>query len=203
MAAPRIKIATLIKRLAECRAQPVTIVTRTEPRMRKRDNPFLEAGVIRLAERNGFIGADYQSVVNRQRLREITPTDRRGRVIEFRADKLWNGAGRHVRGNRHLVEHIPTGRLYLVFYPQRTIRDAWQTAEGKPLDPAELKPWLIESSGSQRQETEKQIEWRLIGLDNLVSITMSGRQYVLVPPTCACRSTRTCKPKPSKCGSKS
>lgn len=171
--------------LASQRTQPVMIVTRTTVRMKKRGNPLAGHGVIKRAGRNGFIGANYASVVNRQRDREQQPIDAEGNVRHFFASSLWRGRGEHVEGNRHLVRHRDTRELYLVFYPRANAQgepvEMWTRYHRADTDqeiPVELvDPWLLKSNGSRRQRTEKPIPWRAIALSSLEYIRLAGTLY--------------------------
>lgn len=170
-----ITFARLAELLVDQPTQPVTLVTRTVPEMRKRGNPFLERGLYCLACRNGFIGARYQSVVNRQRGREERPKDKRGEIIPFRSMGLWNGQGERVPGNRHLVRHKTKGSVYLVFYPQQEFWRRYETSDTLEILPAEeVEPWLKRSSGSTRQGTEKKIHWKTLHPQSLLRIKMQG-----------------------------
>lgn len=158
----------------------VTLVTATEPKMNqkhretKAPNPFLGQRVLRMAERHCILGASYENVVNNQRGRE-------GHPVEFKAESLWNGAGEHVEGSRNVVRHKGTGNLYLVFYPHRegsVMQDTW-TVNGIEIQPSELTPYLPPVSGSKRQETDREVLWRTVSLENVVQITIYGETYMV------------------------
>jgi hypothetical protein len=158
----------------------VTLVTATEPKMNRKHretnapNPFFGRRVRRMAERHCIIGASYENAVNNQRRRE-------GHPVEFKAESLWNGAGEHVEGSRNLVRHKVTGNLYLVFYPHRegsVMQDTW-TVDGTEIDQSELAPYLPPVSGSKRQETEREIPWRTVALENVVRVTVRGETYMV------------------------
>lgn len=176
-----------VRGLALQPTQPVSLVTRTIPEMIMRGNPFAARGILKYEGRSGFIGADYKSVVMRQRRRENRPTDESGQVIRFRPSSLWNGRGEHVRGNRHLVRHVDTGELYLVFYQAHDAKGRtkhlWQRFEFTDTcdtaDASDVRPWLIESNVSERQLTRKKIPWRVIALKSIVRIRMNGVLYAL------------------------
>lgn len=158
----------------------VKLVTATEPKMNqkhretKAPNPFLGKRVLRMAERHGIVGASYENAVDNQRVRE-------GHGVVFKAESLWNGAGEHVEGSQALVRHRGTGKLYLVFYPHRedsVMQDAW-SVDGEEVASDILKPYLAPSTGSKRQETEREIQWRTIALENVAQIQMNGEIYVI------------------------
>lgn len=178
------------------RTEPVTIMTRTEPKMKsgRKDketgeypNPFItsdkESKVERLALRNYFIGASYESVVNRQRVRE-------DHGEYFTAEELWGGHGERV--NKFVVRHKGNGKLYLACKApnQRdnpgladTIESRYQWKDtGLPLTEDEetaYKEWLPKPSASKRQETDKAIHWRTVELKNIEYVRIGGREYTL------------------------
>lgn len=158
----------------------VRVITATEPKMNQKHrdtrapNPFLGKRVLRMAERHGIVGASYENAVGNQRARE-------GHEVAFKAESLWNGAGEHVDGSQALVRHTGTGKLYLVFYPHRedsVMQDAW-TVDGEEVQGDALKPYLPTPSGSKRQETEREIQWRTIALENVAQIQIGGETYVV------------------------
>jgi hypothetical protein len=172
-----ITIEQLKARIAERKgATAVSIVTTTEPKMRKTGNPYM-GRVRRIASRSGMLNANYENSVNRQRAREDHPE-----AGEFNANALWNGKGEHIAPS--IVRHTVKGEEYLVFFPTRTTdegkpianQDLWlldgQPVEGETLE--HIKSFLCESGGSKRQETEKAIPWRVIKLENVAQVTMGG-----------------------------
>jgi len=176
-----------LRRVLEARrgARIVTLVSVTTPAMRKKDNPFFGL-VERVVRRNGMCGANYESSVNRRRVKEEQPTDDEGIVLQFTALPLpW---GQH--DGPFFVKHTPKGacqeRLYLKFLPNRNLEEQWRNAVTKqPLNPSQvelLKPFLRTSGGSSRQEIDNQVEWRTIALDSIEQITIDGELYVLDHP---------------------
>ena len=158
----------------------IGLVTSTEPKMNKKNretgeaNPFLNCMVRRIAHRNGIIGASYENAVNNQRKREEHPE-----AGEFRAESLWNGKGRHIGSSKILVEHTDSGKRYLVFYPSRTqaiLNDVWYV-DNQETELNDLKPYLPPVSKSTRQETDKEITWRVIALDSIISLSLNGKTY--------------------------
>ena len=172
----------LVELLRPARTQPATLVTRTEPRMRRTGNPYLARGVVRIARRNGFLGADYARVINRQRAREAARRDAPATFPLLVAEQLWRGAGQHVPGHRHLVRHTGTGAMYLVFYPQHTLQDRYEYADtGRGIPRSRIARWLYESRPASRAGTDKPIHWRTFALEHVLQITLGGATYDLEP----------------------
>lgn len=162
----------LAKALANFKgASFVNVVTKTTPRVKK-TCPYNK--VVRLASRNGMIGASYENAVNNQRGRESHP-------VQFKADSLWSGAGEHVGDSKCLVRHRASGKLYVAFYPSSSepSDESW-ACDGNTVDKAEVLPYLVSTSGdSGRQETERKVEWRIVSLENIVQLTIHGQTYVI------------------------
>lgn len=175
------------------------LVTRTEPALRAKGNPFHERGVVKYEGRNGFIGADYARAVEAQRAREGKTVFRtRGQMIgaplPFKPRTLWEGMGEHVPNNRHLVRHVATGDLYLVFFPKQdavgevqaiwTRYEALDTCETLPAE--QVTPHLVKDrrggrlEGSKRQKTGKPIAWRLILLEHILRMKVRGSLVAIV-----------------------
>lgn len=184
--------------LVEQPTQPVMIVTRTEPPLRK-GCPLKDRGVVKVESRNGFIGADYASVVENQRAREGKTVYRtRGQQIglhlPFKPSRLWEGMGEHVPGNRHLVRHRATNEHYLVFYPKQdakgVVQAIWTRYEAldtcETIAAEEVTPWLakfrggVRLEGSARQGVSKRIAWRLILLENILRMRVRGSLVAIV-----------------------
>lgn len=160
-----------------------TMLTVTRPKMLKnsRDdgtpNPY-PLGVERLTWRNVTLGVNYGNAVNNQRQRE-------GNAEEFNPEGLWpskefpNGAGE--RCGTYLVRHRGNGKRYFAIRPASDAEtgnplpskfDQWRdVATGKILDVETLRGFLPKPSEQPAtQETEKQIAWRTIETDNVLTI---------------------------------
>lgn len=169
--------------LSTQKAQPVGLVTRTPARMKKTGNPYYGRGIVRVADRHVWIGANYQNMVNRRRAiegRPLVPGVSPARIAHFRAESLWGGAGRHLPDNPHFVRHQGSGRLYLCFWPMRVIRDLWLDTCNHVIPPEKLRPWLIASGSSDRQGIKDQVAWRVVALENVEILRMNRRIYLVV-----------------------
>jgi hypothetical protein len=160
-------------------ATAVSIITLTEPKMRKTNNEYY-GRVTRLAERSGMIGGNYENSVNKQREREDIET-------HFIAEQLWQGKGVHV--SSALCYHSVSMEQYLVFYPTRTTpeghpvanRDSWRLDNVEMDDDtlSQVMSFVSEPSDSPKQGTEKQIPWRTIKLRNIIQLKMMGELYII------------------------
>ena len=179
-----ITLAALTKMLTEFRgASFITLTTSTTPKLNQRHrdtralNPYLGKKVQRTATRHVMIGASYeQAVINRRESEGHTAPE------SFKAEALWNGAGRLVEGSKVLVQHQGSGKTYLVFYPYSGAsisQDVW-SVDGTEVSQDDLAPYLPPvSKGAPRQETQEAVVWRTVELSNIVTITMNQETYLL------------------------
>lgn len=138
---------------------PAGIVTQTQPKMRKRGNPF--STVERIAHRNVFLGVNYESCVNNKQERD-------GGERDFESKPLpW---GEHA--GRYFILH--KGKYYLKFYPTGgKPKEEWK-GDGRTIDKSEVEPFLYSSSG------ESPIPWRTVALENVNIINVNKESYHLI-----------------------
>ena len=148
---------------------PVSIITRTTPNMRKAANPYLLCK--KLAIRSGFLGVNYENKVNRQRRKELN-------FAPFIVEDLWAGAGEHI--NSYIVRHRFLGDRYLVFYPMKIIQELYLNTHGQEIPVANIRPYLRSQPAAPKQETEQQIFWRVIKLNNIELLRMNKTAYTIV-----------------------
>jgi hypothetical protein len=177
-----VTVDELVEILASSRTQPAVIVTRTPARMVKRDNPLAARGVQKISVRHGFLGADYASCVDRQRDREQRPVNDNGAIELFAPLSIWNGAGEQLPGNRHLVRHKSTGALYLKWFPLREQSVVYQDSRNRTIPADQVRPYLVKSSPSKRQQLSRPVKWQLIALDHLEIVKANGWSYLVKRP---------------------
>jgi len=173
------------------KAEPVNIITDTPVKMNKGRgenlNPYYEA-VRKLASRPVWIGCNYESVVNRQRVRESQPLAIDGSLEYFHSEDLWHGKG--VMLNQYIARHIDTGELYLAFKPQQrqngsiiiTMQEYYNPATGDKYTPADIgamQEWIPKQGKMDNQEVDRVVYWQILKLTNLKQITISGIIYTL------------------------
>lgn len=151
-----------------------------EPLMADRlENPYY-GRVTCTAKRLGFIGSDYESVVNRQRCREADE----GTVPEpFVAESLWGGNGEHV--TKTICRHKISGKEYLAFLPRQKqagdVVNSWtrynHAVTGQEIDAKAFDDFWPNNDSEGRQGVEIKREWRVIELENIVEITLAGATY--------------------------
>lgn len=137
----------------------VSFVSRTVPVMRKTDNPYF-GRIIKETRVNGVIRWDYQTAVNKQRVRELKePT--------FESEpRAW---GERVPGTP-LIQHKDL--FYLEVKVERA-SSVYLTDDGSEVALDDLKPFLPKK-GEGRQEVEKPVILRDYRLDHIIKIIWHG-----------------------------
>lgn len=149
----------------------VSLIARTDPRMRKGKKPDLNPWfglVAKVSHVNGLIGFKYQNSVNNQRARE-------GHGEEFEAlPRTW---GERIAGTP-LVKHNDT--FYLEIKCEKSIRSEFRHVDtNEKIDRETLQPWLPKRRESQRQQVEREIILRDYKLTSIVELRMHREIYVL------------------------
>lgn len=141
-----------------------TIITETDPRLRKTGNTL---GPVRKVSRvNVCIGFQYSNSVKRQQARE-------GREVEFEAQpRKW---GMRIPGTV-LVCH--NGTLYLETKVERTLGHRYIDANGTEIPEEKVAPFLPARSAS-RQEVDREVIVRDYKLSSIVGIRVGGEDYLV------------------------
>ena len=154
-------------------AKIVTITTKTEPDMPKRNNPY--HGILEKISRiNGIINFIYSNSVNAQR-------DREGHPEEFVAQpRKWGTRLFRLDGTiTPLVEH--NGQFYLEFKVERALGHQYLRRDnGVAVPDEEIRPYLRQHERTSTQGTEKEIILRDYRLSSIVSLTLDGEVYNVV-----------------------
>lgn len=145
------------------------LVSRTAVRMNKKDvatksipNPFI--AVYKIAKTRIEVNGDYEGKVNDNRMLE-------GKERTFEAGSLqWGTAVNNV-----IVEK--DGQRYIKFIQLETDRDPTYVDEnGHPVDYEALKQFLPNYNPPKKQGLETPVDVRTYKLDNVVSLSLNGRQ---------------------------
>lgn len=148
-----------------------TIITRTEPNMRKGGNPFV-GNIFKISRVNGIINWHYVNSVNNQRERE-------GKVADFVPQpRKW---GQRIEGTP-LVEH--KGHHYIELKVERSLGHEYVYANGDSFsteDLQRLQLFLVKSKQPETQQTDKEIILRDYDIGNIIAIVYGGTQYIVVP----------------------
>lgn len=140
-------------------AEFATITTVTIPPMRKTGNPF--ANVTKRCEMNVCFGFNYESSVRRQQTREDLEAD-------FVAQpRKWGK-----RLDLKTVEH--NGKYYITINP-RSVLSVEYFNNGKPIDKADIAPWLQEKTEVSVQGVDAPVVYRNVSADNVKVIKFRGK----------------------------
>ena len=144
----------------------VSVQMATDPKMRKTGNPFF-GRVKKHAIVNCQIQADYENAVNAKRTRE-------GLTADFQAaPRTW---GQRI-GNTCLIEH--KDKMYMAFRALKCLKTTYRDLQGRFLprrDVESLKDYLQKST-SNRQQTDTEIVWRTVTLDNIRRININKQRF--------------------------
>jgi hypothetical protein len=154
-------------------AAPATIVTATEPKMRKTGNPYY-GRVTKLATANVFVNFIYGNAVNRQRLRE-------GGAGDFRPEpRAW---GERIEGTG-LVRHVKAGEGITRYYLEVRYLDSGAkvsyildlgSRSERPIELAEFAEFVPDrASSAEHQGVRKEIVMRDVEVRNIVSLRFNG-----------------------------
>jgi hypothetical protein len=134
--------------------QFVSLISETEPSMRKTGNPFL--GVKKLSNRTGLINANFVSSVRRKMVAAGMDPD------EYVPGSTWQEMVRDSNGKATPVStDKKTGqKFYLRFFPHKT--KSIFVLDGKQIDKKDLKPFLTVSKTADFKPIFNTIEIRNI-----------------------------------------
>jgi hypothetical protein len=152
---------------------PVTFVAVTIPQMKKTNNPYL--GIKKTSTINGMAGADYESQVRTQMLRQgLDP-------MEFKAGPTSAGMK---RVSAVLAYHEEKNKYYLIVSDIRSGSAVYEL-NGQIIDKELLKPFLYEPKPATKQlqagvAPENAISHHRYSIDNIKSININGLQLTVI-----------------------
>lgn len=165
------ELESLLYRTPDCQFISLTAVT--DPKMRKRHNPYPDARKVSLVV--GVINWQYARTVNRQRGREQ-------KRMDFQAvERAWGTRVKHTPLVSHVVGDAGETRLYLEIKIERRSTFYFDRHTHQRLDDAVLAPFLIEPGSQPRQDLEREIVLRDFALAHIAELAMRGEQYTIAP----------------------
>jgi len=152
--------------------RPLAFVAETTPELRT-GNPFGGKTRIhrlrKLSRVSGMVGFRYENSVNNQRMREGTPVDALGEVMEFVAEPRKWGVRRE---GSPFVDH--KGGVYLEVKVERSLGHEYRLDDGTPVDASIVEPWLPSREEGRRQMVDRPVVIRDYKLENLREVTING-----------------------------
>lgn len=168
-----IRVSALMDVLGDVRgAKIVSIVTSTDPKLKKTGNPY--TNVRKVSRFTGQIGFDYENAVNNQRERE-------GVLTDFQSQSSYARPVFRLDGTfTPFAEHKVSGKRYLRIRPLSHGETKYvDNNTGQEISKETLKPWLPVKTASATQGTEKEVAFRLFELDSIKSVGLDGKNFVL------------------------
>ena len=158
----------------------VTIVATTTPRMRKTDNPYF-GQIKKHAVVVGDICSSYSDEVNQQRQRENALQLVAGQPVsqpveEFAAQpRVWGEKEETRERVGALVYH--NDKVYLELLVKQSVNYEYRTENGELIEKDLVKPFLYVNKKPRTQRTDKEVMIRDYLLDNVIAITLGGKQF--------------------------
>jgi hypothetical protein len=151
----------------------ITVVTVTEPDMRKTDNPFY-GRVKKVLKMRGSVCFNYNNSVGNQR-------DREG--LEREAWSKGTGWSRPItRPDGTLTpfcEHKEKGGLYLWFKQDATLSSDLYL-DGEKIESEKLAPWLTVKKPNTNQGVDKPVEPRAVTWENVQAVSVNGETLAIL-----------------------
>ena len=164
-------------------ATPIGIVTRTEPKMRKTNNPY-HGRILKVTEANVFANCNYEDRVNRQLAREHKESDfvAGDRAVDMQRVYV-NGKPtpvlRMTKKDGSLGEY-----LEVHFYDHLSVKTRYLLDRREDIAKSEFESFLYtrdSESAAERQGTNCEQIVRTYSMRNVVEVRMSGVDYAVMP----------------------
>lgn len=155
-------------------AQPISLTAVTTMRVAAKHNMPYKA-LYKVGQTAGMISTNYQQSVNAQRAREGLPTD----FVPKENKKIARWIAYPV------LAVTTTGLEVMIYKPQNPRPSHWVAEEQdgslKEISEQEAKKYIYEPPAyTSTQGTEKQIQYRMYGLDKLIGTTFMGKDYQVI-----------------------
>ena len=172
-----IRSIELVNLLMEQRGSTfVSIVAKTEPKMRKTGNPHA-GNCFKVNKISCQINFIYDGAVLRQLAKEgKSPED-------FKSGESWHEPVLRADGTlTPFARHKQNGKLYIRARHLATIGDpVYEDSTGKAIPTSEIEPFLPNRDNAYaNQGTEETIRFVIYGLDTIQQITMDGVTYQIL-----------------------
>jgi len=140
----------------------------------KRGNPLVNEKVTYIAKYSILVNISYENRVNNQREREH-------KTANFISESLWGGIGEyyHNSPNGRLARHIGNGQKYFVYSPLKSLSFQY-FVNGLPATEEQItliKEFTPKVTESEKQDVQNVIQWRLVKLENILSLSIGGNTF--------------------------
>lgn len=161
-------IPATINTLSQKGARPITLLMRTDARLRKRNNPF--GKVRKVSVINGFLNFDYQASVNRQ-------LEREGKEADFKTQGNWF---EHIADSTRAIVRRKQNpeQLYLQVKSEHAITSKYVGADGNEIERAALEAaGVLPKRYVPKQGTDKPIYSFIVALESIIAFTCDNETY--------------------------
>lgn len=172
---PKQNLFSLIKDICSFGAQPITLLTKTNPELLKKDrvtkNPNNFGVITKLSLFNGFLNFNYENSVNLQREREDKENNFKSQSNYFE----------HVENlPKPLVRNKKDNSIYyLQIKLEKVVNEKFLDEFGNEIDKEELINFLPKSYEDTNQGINKEILTLVIKLDNIIAIKARNETYFI------------------------
>lgn len=148
----------------------VTILSETEPEMRKTGNPFADKGIVKVQFLNGVIGYDYENAINKL-------AEKEGKAEREAKPRKWGV----LTEDRIFVTH--KGNWYLRMKVEKSTGKRYIDSDGNEVDETLLKPFLVvqSSKSSSQSDLEGKVIERDVKIGHVKTIAFKGETYAIMP----------------------
>ena len=151
-------------------AKPISFTSVTNPVYRKRAFPY--ANLYKVGQTAGMVGTDYEANVNAQR-------DREGKTADF----VKQPTSKVQEWLSNSIGITSTGLTVIAYRPLNPKPSFWvvQTNEGefKEITKEEATQYMSAPTGYSSQDLEKGIDYRLYGVDKIISVSFQNKEYLI------------------------
>lgn len=153
-------------------SQFVSVITETEPRMRKTNNPY-NGNVIKRSVQNGLVNFQYDEGVKRRLAKEGKDPN------EFESGTSWHEP---VKLNGRLTpfcRHKKTGDLYFRYQLHNSRSQFFNKNTGDEISKDALTPFLYDSDSYKNQGLDEPLMIITPKLSSIKEITFGGKRFIL------------------------
>lgn len=158
-------------------AKMTSIITVTEPKMRKKDNPYF-GRIKKIAKRNVQLVVDYDNSVGNQREREGKEREDWAKGTSWHKP-VFDSKGRQTPISCH-KEHEEDKYLFVKYLNEGGSSEFLDTESGTIIPKETLEPWLQMGTKPINQGLNKTIVVATVALDNVKAIMADGKAVLLI-----------------------
>lgn len=170
---PTVDHAALVERLSELAGAAILgLTTRTDARLRKRGHNL--GRVDKVARVTALVNFHYDRAVRRRLAAAGQPPE------SFTPRRSWHLAVLDGGRLTPFCRHKETGELYLrALVLSRVGRPVYVAADGTPLSPDAVDPWLPRPAANAHQGLDDPVEFRVYKMASILEVTFGGRTYTV------------------------